>query len=81
MTYIPAVGGGSGLTYAATQPSTGAYVAGDLVFNSTPAPDANKLTLLGWSRLTTGSGHVTGTDWAPLYSSTVTPVRTVWGAS
>jgi hypothetical protein len=23
--------------------------------------------LLGWSRLTTGTAHVAGTDWSPLY--------------
>lgn len=45
--------------YASAIPTTGSYVRGDFVWNSAPAAAGT----LGWSRLTTGSGHVDGTDW------------------
>jgi hypothetical protein len=31
------------------------------------------MVVLGWSRLTTGSNHVSGTDWAICHVSHVTP--------
>ncbi len=53
---------------AAAMPSAGTYVAGHFVANTAPAI-ANRQTLLGWLRLTTGSGHVAGTDWAAVYGA------------
>lgn len=46
-------------TSAAAMPSLGSWAQGDYVANN--APTANGV--LGWLRLTTGSGHVAGTDW------------------
>ena len=51
---------------SALQPATGTYVAGHFVAASVPAV-ANRQALLGWLRLTTGSGHVAGTDWAAVH--------------
>jgi hypothetical protein len=51
---------------ATVQPTTGTWVAGQVVANAAPAVAAGKV-LLGWSRLTTGTAHVAGTDWSPLY--------------
>ncbi len=48
---------------SASQPAAGTYVAGHFVAASVPAV-ANRQALLGWLRLTTGSDHVAGTDWA-----------------
>lgn len=45
------------------QPSTGTYMSGHYVKNSAPSLAAGKVTV-GWTRLTTGSGHVANTDWA-----------------
>jgi hypothetical protein len=39
-------------------PSSGRYVKGHLVRNTDPAS-----AIYGWRRLTTGTGHVAGTDW------------------
>lgn len=50
-------------TQSTAQPTTGTYVRGHFVRNTTPALAAGKVTI-GWTRLTTGSGHVTNTDWA-----------------
>lgn len=61
------------LNSSAAQPSTGFYVAGAFVRNSNPTIDANSMVLTGWLRLTTGSGHVAGTDWAAVRTSTVSP--------
>lgn len=49
---------GPGAEYTA-QPSSGYWVRGEFVKNGDPASTA----VLGWVRLTTGSGHVAGTDW------------------
>ncbi len=53
---------------ATAQPTTGPYVAGHSVRNALPSVSGGKL-LLGWTRLTTGAGHVAGTDWSPLYAT------------
>lgn len=62
------VNGSSGVTQtdATAKPTTGSYTIGDFVWNKSPAIAGGKV-LLGWSRLTTGSGHVADTDWAALY--------------
>jgi parallel beta-helix repeat protein len=49
-------------------PSSGTYVIGHFVRNTAPAISTGKV-LMGWSRLTTGSGHVLDTDWAGLYAT------------
>jgi hypothetical protein len=54
---------GTRLSTAASIPTTGAYVIGDVVYNTAPA--ANEPTV-GWYRLVTGTAHVLGTDWAAL---------------
>lgn len=59
--------------WSASIPVSGTYEVGDYVYARTPVIDANNLVLLGWSRLTTGSNHVLGTDWARDYGSHVTP--------
>lgn len=45
-------------------PTTGFWQQGKFVRNTTPALAAGKVTT-GWTRLTTGSGNVLNTDWAP----------------
>lgn len=47
-------------------PTTGTYAIGSFVYNTSPTVSGGK-TLLGWQRLTTGSGHVLNTDWSPCY--------------
>lgn len=54
---------------AASIPTSGYYVFGMFVANTGPIISAGKV-LLGWLRLTNGSGHVSGTDWAPVYGTT-----------
>lgn len=54
------------LSRSSAQPSSGSYGIGSFVFNTAPTVSGGK-TLLGWQRLTTGSGHVAGTDWSPCY--------------
>lgn len=44
-------------------PSTGKYARGHFVRNLAPTPDGSGAVITGWLRLTTGSGHVLGTDW------------------
>ena len=56
-----------GLT-ASSIPTTGTYMIGAFVRNSNPSVAAGKV-LLGWARLTTGSAHVSGTDWSPLFAT------------
>lgn len=51
-------------------PTTGTYVIGHFVANSSPAIAASRV-VLGWLRLTTGTAHVDGTDWATCYAATV----------
>lgn len=52
---------------AEAMPTSGLYVARMFVRNAAPAIE-NGRVLLGWLRLTTGSGHAAGTDWAPVYA-------------
>lgn len=54
---------------AAAMPSTGIYVAGKMVRNTAPTVASGRV-LMGWLRLTTGSNHVSGTDWTPVYQMT-----------
>ncbi len=59
---------------AVSIPTAGVYVAGHYVRNSAPAVASSK-TLLGWLRLTTGSGHTAAStgpagDWAPMFATT-----------
>jgi len=48
-------------SWAGSMPASGTYQAGDKVWHTAPTT-----TLLGWIRLTTGSGHVLNTDWAEI---------------
>jgi hypothetical protein len=48
---------------ASAMPATGTYVQGHFVANSAVAGPFDPL---GWIRLTTGSAHVSGTDWSPV---------------
>jgi hypothetical protein len=54
------------ISVGAAQPVAGTFTIGSFVFNTNPGVAAGK-TLLGWQRLTTGSGHVAGTDWSPCF--------------
>jgi hypothetical protein len=54
-------------------PSSGWYYSGWFVKNTTPSLDANNMVITGWIRLTTGTGHVSGTDWAVARVSNVSP--------
>lgn len=47
---------------ATAQPTSGTWVAGQFVRNSNRSFSSGQL-ILGWQRVTTGSGHVPGTDW------------------
>jgi hypothetical protein len=58
---------------ASVMPTTGTWVAGSFVHNSAPVLNANQMVILGWKRLTSGSGHVSGTDWAICHVSHVSP--------
>lgn len=53
---------------AAGQPDSGSWIAGSFLRNAAPSV-ANGKILLGWSRLTTGSGNTAGVDWAPAYAT------------
>lgn len=59
--------------FSLSVPASGSYTQGDFVWNLQPSLDANSMAVLGWSRLTTGSGHVIGTDWARAYVSNLSP--------
>ena len=59
-------------TEATTQPTSGAWIKGQMVKNSNIAVDVNNKVLIGWRRLTTGTTNV-ASDWSPVYESTVTP--------
>jgi hypothetical protein len=51
---------------ATTMPSTGTWRQGDLVWKSNPSIISGtnpRYHLLGWRRITTGSGHSLNTDW------------------
>jgi hypothetical protein len=64
---------GRRILWAAVMPAAGYYTAGEVVYNTAPALDGNNMFILGWSRLTTGSAHVAGTDWALIRASHVSP--------
>lgn len=51
------------LTFASGVPTTGNWVAGDLVYYNNPST-TNKY--VGFYRITTGSGNVNGTDWGTI---------------
>jgi hypothetical protein len=57
---------GQVLTYGALTataiPTTGTYLAGTFVRNTSATYTSGRL-ILGWHRMTTGSAHVSGTDW------------------
>ncbi|MGH7051433.1 MAG: hypothetical protein ACREE5_12435, partial [Acetobacteraceae bacterium] len=53
---------------AAAMPAAGTYVAGLMVWNTAPSVTSG-FVLLGWMRLTTGSGNVSGTDWSPVWAA------------
>jgi hypothetical protein len=55
------------------QPASGWYPKGWFVKNHTPTLDANGMTISGWIRLTTGTSHVAGVDWAVTRVSNVSP--------
>jgi len=65
----PSVAATMCLTRSAAMPTSGAFGIGSFVYNTAPVVAAGK-TLLGWQRLTTGSAHVAGTDWTPVYGTT-----------
>lgn len=51
--------GWNGMGYSANMPTTGTWKQGFLMFKSNPSVGQPK----GWTRITTGSGNVLGTDW------------------
>lgn len=53
-------------------PATGYFKIGQLIRFTQPTIDGNGYVAWGCVRLTTGSAHVVGTDWAVLYSPTST---------
>jgi len=53
-----------GLNQLASIPTLGSWTQGDYVANTAPVLATGKVTT-GWSRLTTGTGNVLNTDWAP----------------
>ncbi len=53
---------------SSSMPTSGFYLAGQYV-RSSAYSIVNDKVLLGWARLTTGTNHVHGVDWAPLYAS------------
>jgi hypothetical protein len=57
---------GSTSQSASVQPTAGKWLAGMVVYSRTSAVVSGKI-LIGWLRLTTGSAHVAGTDWSPMY--------------
>lgn len=50
-------------------PANGTWAINTIVRKRNPDAATGKI-LTGWARLTTGSGNVPGTDWAPMYVST-----------
>lgn len=50
------------LNYSNAMPTSGNYLAGQFVAATLPIVSGSTLTL-GWTRLTTGNGHVLNTDW------------------
>jgi hypothetical protein len=62
-----------GMTSASAIPTNGTWATGQIVYNTTPTIDGNNMIQEGWTRLTSGSGNVAGTDWTYRYVSTVSP--------
>jgi hypothetical protein len=58
---------GRRVQWLSSVPTVGHYTIGDMVWNTAPSIDANSLILLGWPRLTTGTGNTVGTDWGRAY--------------
>jgi hypothetical protein len=65
----------SGSLSSPAMPTTGFYATGTVIVNNNGNfnIDANNMLLWGWVRKTTGNSHVLGTDWLPMYVSTVSP--------
>lgn len=61
------------LTATALPNSAGSFTQGDRVKRTDQALDASNMLLIGYHRLTTGSGGVVGTDWANMRVSHVSP--------
>lgn len=62
------------VNFAASIPTNGTWSQGDIVWRTIPQLiPASNMTLVGWSRLTSGSANVSGTDWANMYVSHVQP--------
>lgn len=57
---------GNLVNVAAAMPTTGSYVAGDLILENTTGGRVS-----GWRRLTTGTGNVLNTDWLYFSAGTV----------
>lgn len=53
---------------AAAMPSSGTWRNGDVVWAVNTATTEGNFTLIGWKRITTGSGNVLNTDWVKLYA-------------
>ncbi len=64
-----------------SMPSSGKWLTGQYVQALTSGLSDAGTMLLGWKRLTTGSGHVEGTDWQPVYAATGSLNRVVLRAS
>tara|TARA_R110000765_G_scaffold244345_2_gene346570 strand:+ start:1047 stop:3026 length:1980 start_codon:yes stop_codon:yes gene_type:complete len=58
---------------AAGQPNTGTWQRGDEGLRTNTSVDGNNMFLHGYKRLLGGSAHVSGTDWASMQISTVSP--------
>lgn len=67
--FLGSAGSGPRLSHASAMPDRGDYRQGDFVFNAKPNITAGRI-LIGWSRLTNGSGHIPEQDWAACYAST-----------
>lgn len=60
---------------ASAMPTTGFYAQGHFVKRTTPSiagTAGSQYVVTGWVRVTTGSGHVAGTDWAEMRTLTGT---------
>jgi len=55
------------------QPNTGTWMTGDEALRTNTSIDGNNMLLHGYKRLINGSAHVSGTDWATMQISTVSP--------
>jgi len=63
-----------GVTNSGAVPGNGTWRQGDFVWrDNNSALDINSMFILGWMRLTNGSNHTVGTDWAIARVSHVSP--------